>query len=130
MGENAVNESLEIPIESEGVNTSTGNEAFQLAIQELGEALFLNYEDKTSNLTSQNIRGMIKIEALNEFMFSQYGFRYTELDIIVQKKKALVVSQKGFGIDKLIDALKAIQASFTQTEMPISTMQKMISGRR
>jgi hypothetical protein len=130
MGDNAINESVTIPIKDES-NYQSGNEneAFQKAIRELGEALFLNYEDKTSNLTSKNIQGMIKIEALNDFMFAQYGFRYTELDMIVKYKKTLVVSQKAFGITQFIEALKAIQASFTQTEIPATMMQKL-SGRR
>lgn len=125
MGDNAVNESIELPIEKDTGEMQTGNEAFSKAIQELGEALFLNYEDKTSNLASRNILGMIKIETLNDFMERRYGFRYTELDVIVQQKKSLVVSHKGYGILQLIESLKAIKADFTQTEIPISWMQKL-----
>lgn len=126
MSNNAINESLEIPIEQDLEETHGGNEGFQLAIQELGEAVFLNYEEKTSNLTSKNISGMIKIEVLNDFMERRYGFRYTELDVLVLKKRSLVVSQKGYGLTQFIESLKAIQASFVQQEIPQSTLQKLI----
>jgi hypothetical protein len=126
MSNNAVNEAIEIPIEQDIIDESSGNEGFRQAIQELGEAVFLNYEEKTSNLTSKNISGMIKIEVLNDFMERRYGFRYTELDVLVLKKRSLVVSQKGYGLTQFIEALKAIQASFVQQEIPMGTMQRLI----
>lgn len=126
MGDNAVNESIEIPIETDTRDVSSENNAFQKAIQELGEAIFLNYEDKTSNLTTKNRLGMIKIETLNDFMERRYGFRYTELDVIVKQQKNIVISVKGFGIMKFIEALNAIKADFTQQEIPISYMQKLM----
>jgi hypothetical protein len=126
MSNNAVNEAIEIPIEQDIIDESSGNEGFRQAIQELGEAVFLNYEEKTSNLTSKNISGMIKIEVLNDFMERRYGFRYTELDVLVLKKRSLVVSQKGYGLTQFIEALKAIQASFVQQEIPTGTMQRLI----
>jgi len=129
MGDNAVNESIEIPIETDTREISSENNTFQKAIQELGEALFLNYDDKTSNLVAKNILGMIKIETLNDFMERRYGFRYTELDVLVKYKKALVVSHKGYGVTQFIEALKAIKVDFTQQEIPISYMQKLM-GRR
>jgi hypothetical protein len=123
---NAVEESIEIPI-TEDVTTGTSEQnSFPMAIRELGEALFQNYEDKTSVLTEDNIQGMLKIEVLNDFMLAKYGFRYSVLDTLVREKKNLSLSKNGFGIEKLIEIVKSIQASFEQTQLPPTTLQKLM----
>jgi hypothetical protein len=128
MGQNAVNESVEIPLDDEP-RGGGGNEqnSFPMAIRELGEGLFLNYPDKTSILTEDNINGMIKISVLNEFMQAKYGYRYVVLDTLVTEKKTLSLSKGGVGIEKFIEILKSIQASFEQTQLPVnSTLQKLM----
>jgi hypothetical protein len=122
---NAVNESIELPIPEEE-ETAKHGDTFPLAIRELGESLFLNYPNKTSNLSDENILGMIRIEALNDFMQSKYGFRYSVLDIVVQYKKELVISKNGFGISAFNDLVKSIQASFQQTEIPQTIGQRLM----
>lgn len=123
---NAVNESIEIPMSDDTKEESKGNDTFPMAIRELGESLFLNYPNKTSNLSDENILGMIRIEALNDFMQAKYGFRYSVLDIVVQYKKELVISKNGFGITAFNDLVKSIQASFQQTEIPQSIGQRIM----
>jgi hypothetical protein len=116
MGDNAVNEDIEEVINTESEEIVNKSESLSLVIQELGEATFLRYPDKTSNLTSTNIKGMLKISALNDLVERRYGFRYTELDTIVTNKKALVLSQNGYGLTKFIEVLNAIKAEFAQIE--------------
>jgi hypothetical protein len=125
MGSNAVNESIDIPLE-ESNEESKGNDTFPMAIRELGEALFSSYPDKTSVLSDENILGMIRIETLNEFMLRKYGFRYTSLDAVVEYKKRLVVSKNGYGILQFIELVKSIQASFQQTELPQTLAQRIM----
>ena len=125
MGSNAVNESIDIPLE-EGDEESKGNDTFPMAIRELGEALFSSYPDKTSVLSDENILGIIRIETLNEFMLRKYGFRYTSLDAVVEYKKRLVVSKNGYGILQFIELVKSIQASFQQTELPQTLAQRIM----
>jgi hypothetical protein len=128
MGDNAVNQSVEIPIE-ETTEEAKGNDTFPMAIRELGEALFSSYPDKTSVLSDENILGIIRIETLNEFMLRKYGFRYTSLDAVVEYKKRLVVSKNGYGILQFIELVKSIQASFQQTEIPQTIAQRLLNRR-
>jgi len=129
MGENAVNESISFPVDAEESETGNSNDAFPMAIRELGEALFLNYDEKDSNLTDENILGIIRCKVVNDYLQRRYGYRCSSLDEIVARKKALVISRNGYGITNLIEAFKAIQASFQQTEIPLGLGQKLL-GRR
>lgn len=129
MGENAVNESVTIPIEEDNETEAKGNDTFPMAIRELGEAIFQNYNEKTSNLSEENILGIIRCNALNDFMSERYGIRFTVLDELVTNKMALVISRNGYGIEKFIELTKAIQASFTQTEIPANIAQRLLQRR-
>jgi hypothetical protein len=128
MSDNAVNKSINLPLaeEEESVQENT----FPLAIKELGEALFEDYEDKTSNLSEENILGTIRCDAINEYMEITYGYRYASLDVIVQKKMARNLSNNGFGIDRLIEIVKSVQASFQAVEQPSMGQQLMGRGGR
>jgi hypothetical protein len=129
MGENAVNESVTIPIDEEAAQEEKGNDTFPMAIRELGEAIFQNYDEKTSNLSDENILGIIRCNALNDFMSERYGVRFTVLDELVTNKMALVISHNGYGIEKFIELTKSIQASFTQTEIPATIAQRLMNRR-
>ena len=129
MSENAVNKSITMDIEDKNESPVTEQNTFPLAIQELGEGLFENYFDKTSNLTEENILGIIRCRALNDFMLEKYGVRYSVLDKIVEDKMSLNISRNGFGIEKFIEIVKSIQATFEQTQLPTTLSQKMF-GRR
>jgi hypothetical protein len=126
MSDNAVNKSINLPLaeDEETVQENT----FPLAIKELGEALFEDYEDKTSNLSEENILGTIRCDAINEYMEITYGYRYASLDVIVQKKMARNLSNNGFGIERLIEIVKSVQASFQAVEQP--SMGQQMLGRR
>jgi len=125
MSDSSVNKSLTIPIEEEKEDLKEQN-TFPLAIRELGEGLFENYEDKTSSLSEENIIGIIRCRAINDFMHEQYGFRYSVLDKICEDKMRLNLSNKGFGIEKFIEIVKSIQATFEQTQLPATLGQKLM----
>lgn len=130
MSDNAVNKTITMPMEEEEEAGEVVN-TFPLAIKELGEALFENYEDKTSNLSEENVLGMIRCGTLNEFMEINYGFRYASLDVVVREKLARNMSVKGFGIEKLIEIVQSIQATFQQLDAGQATFgQKMMGQQR
>lgn len=128
MSDNAVNKTITMPMEEEEEGEVMNT--FPLAIKELGEALFENYEDKTSNLSEENVLGMIRCDTLNEFMEVNYGFRYTSLDVVVRGKLARNLSIKGFGIEKLIEIVQSIQASFQQLEGGQTTLGQKLMGQQ
>jgi hypothetical protein len=129
MSENAVNKSITMDMGDNTREIPPEQNTFPLAIQELGEGLFENYLDKTSNITEENILGIIRCRALNDFMLEKYGVRYSVLDKICEDKMNLNISRNGFGIEKFIEIVKSIQATFEQTQLPSTLSQKMF-GRR
>jgi hypothetical protein len=124
---NSVNDSIEIEDE-EVLNQTEQENSFKLALKEMGYILFEKYPDKTSNLSHENINGIVRIRVLNEYMETNFGYRYKTLDALVDAKLSTVVSHKGFGIDKLIEFMKSIQASFEQTQLP-EGLKSMLSRR-
>jgi hypothetical protein len=130
MTDNAVNKSItfEIPEDKEEQIQEQNN--FPLAIQELGEGIFEKYPDKTSDLTDENIRGIIRCRALNDFMQEKYGVRYTVLDKIVEDKMNLNMSKSGKGIDKFIEVVKSVQASFQDLTVPMGMIGRMGGNQR
>ena len=107
---NAITASLEVP--NTGNNSDVNN--FPAAIQEIGEAIFERYPQKTGILSSENILGMIRCRALNEYMQETTGVRYELLDLIVEETESRRLSVNGKGIDLFIKAIHGIQASFEQ----------------
>ena len=128
--DNAVNKSITFQMDDDNKEDKEINEnSFPLAIQELGEGLFEKYTDKTSLLSDENIVGIIRCDTLNEYMQVKYGFRYPVLDLIVAEKKSLSLSRNGYGVERFIEIVKSIQATFEQMQVPISTMDRL-RGRR
>jgi hypothetical protein len=91
---------------------------FKDSINEMGKLLFERYPKKTSNLSQDNINGIMMVEVLNEYVNTNFGYRISALDVLAEQKLILVVSEKGLGINSLIEFLKSIQASFEQTQIP------------
>jgi hypothetical protein len=120
MSDNAVNESITEPIEDDrNDGTQQQESSFPLAIQELGEGLFLKYPEKTTFLSDENISGIIKANALNEFMQAKYRYRYVSIDAVIEKKLTLSMSRNGYGVEKFIEIVKSVQASFEQMQLPL-----------
>lgn len=118
MSDNSVNESIIIPDDDDDEKLGENTNSFQFAVKELGNILFNKYPEKTSNLTSENINGMVRIEVLNEYMSANFGYRYQTLDKLVKQKQLRVIATDGFGVEKIIEFVKSIQASFEQTQIP------------
>lgn len=129
MTDNAVNKSITMDIEEKDKELPFESNTFPLAIQELGQGLFENYSDKTSDLTDENIKGIIRCRALNDFMQEKYGVRFSVLDKIVEDKMNLNISRNGKGIKDFIEIVKSIQATFEQTQLP-STLGQRLFGRK
>jgi DNA polymerase/3'-5' exonuclease PolX len=117
MGESTINKGITIASEPKGVSDRT-NTSFPDAVKELGESLHKRYPLRTSNLTSKNRKGLIKIDVLNEYTLKQFGYEFTTLKKLSAMQNERVVSVNGFGVTKLIEIVKGIQASFEQTEIP------------
>lgn len=108
-------------------NKDTKGKGFPEAVKHIGDALFKDYEDKTAYLTSDNIRGTIGCDILNDFMQKSYGIRFNSLDLIVKLVKSRRQSRDGYGKDKFIEALQKLQASFDLIE---GDAQNRLSQRR
>lgn len=130
MSENAVNKSITMDMGEEVKDEVIEQNNFPLAIQELGEGLFEKYPDKTSNITDENIIGIVRCRALNDFMLEKYGIRYSVLDKIVEDKMSLNLSKSGFGIDKFIEIVKSVQASFQDLSVPPGMLGRFGGQRR
>lgn len=91
-------------------------QAFPEAVKGIGDALFKNYEDKTSYLSAENILGTIRCDVLNEYMESSYGIRFPVLDLIVSEVKSRRQSHNGYGKEKFIEALSKLSAVFETLE--------------
>jgi len=116
MGNSAIQDIL--VEDEEDKEEGKNNNSFPESINALGSSLFKKYPDKTSNLSQENINGIIRAQVLNNYMEQNFGYRYGAIDQLVKDKKALVVSHNGLGITSLIELLKSIQASFEQTQIP------------
>jgi hypothetical protein len=118
--ENAVAEAITASLEKEhGNNESSDVNNFPAAIQEIGEALFERYPEKTTILSSENVLGIIRCKALNEYIQETTGVRYTVLDIIAEETVSRRLSINGKGLQLFIDAIHGINASFQQVAAPL-----------
>ena len=118
MGDNSVNKSILIEDEEEESSTGDNKNTFPEAVKEMGEILFNKYPKKTSNLSYENINGIIRAEVLNEYMDVNFGYRYKCIDALIVQKQTMMISYDGFGVEKIIEFVKGIQASFEQTQIP------------
>lgn len=116
MGNSAVNDILMDDEEED--NKSSSPNTFQDAVKELGNILFKKYPEKTSNLSQDNVNGIIMAEVMNEYMSVNFGYTYKTLEKLCRDKEVRVVSVNGFGVEKIIEFVKSIQASFEQTQLP------------
>jgi hypothetical protein len=124
MSDNSVNESITIDEDEDNIKSDNVN-TFQDAIKGMGEIVFDKYPKKTSNLSQENINGIIMGEVLNEYMDVNFGYRYKAIDKLIEQKQIMVVSDKGWGMEMFKEMLKSIQASFEQTQLPVR-MQDML----
>ena len=107
-------------------NNSKEVNSLNETIKELGRSAFDRHIDKTSNLTNENIIGIIQAQSLNEYMEVNFGYRYSILDKLCSDKKILVVSRKGMGLEAFKELVKSIQATFEQSQLP-QRLQNMMN---
>lgn len=128
MSDNSVNKSINIPLEED--NDIKNVNSFSDAIDSLGKISLETYEDKTSNLTSDNIIGQLRCELLNDWKLSTYGYEHESLKLICKRMPIKSMSRNGYGITKLIEIVKGIQASFEQNDGLRALRDGALSGRR
>jgi len=128
MSDNAVNKSINIPLEEDSDIKNVNS--FSDAIDSLGKISLETYEDKTSNLTSDNIIGQLRCEVLNDWKLSTYGYEHESLKLICKRMPIKSMSRNGYGISKLIEIVKGIQASFEQNDGLRALRESALSGRR
>lgn len=96
---------------NEGIQEPDVNN-FPAAIQEIGEALFERYPEKTGILSGENVLGIIRCKALNDYIQETTGIRYIILDTIISETESRRLSITGKGINLFIEAIHGVQASF------------------
>ena len=122
---NSVVESVELSMDDDEETKKDVN-TFQDAIRELGSQLHGKiHKKRLGKITQENKLGLIRARALNEYMDANFGYRYHILDSLCDDVMEYGVSVEGFGIEKLIEIVKSIQASFEQTQLP-SRMRDML----
>ena len=117
-------ESLTEPDDTEEPKSEVNT--LQDSLKELGNQLFIKNSEKTSNLSHDNINGLIRADALNDYMETNFGYRYAALDTLMVMKPARSLSYNGFGVEKLIEIVKSIQASFEQTQLPATLRDRLM----
>jgi hypothetical protein len=112
--ENAVAAAITASLDDRHDEASEAANNFPAAVHEIGEAIFERYPEKTGILSGENILGMIRCKALNDYMQETTGVRYSVLDLIVEQTESRRLSANGKGLNLFIEALHGIQASFEQ----------------
>lgn len=130
MGDNAVNKSINIPLEPVGSSEEKKVNSFADAVEALGKVALQDYEDKTSNLSSDNIIGHIRMELINDWKHSMYGYRHSSLDLICNRVPVKTMSRGGYGITKLIEIIKGVNATFEQNDAIRALRDNMLQARR
>jgi hypothetical protein len=129
MTDNAVNKSINIPLELEEGDTKQVN-SFSDAIESLARVSMDTYEDKTSNLTSDNITGQLRCEIINNWKEATYGYRHSSLDLICLRMPVKSMSRGGYGLTALTAIVKGIQASFEQNDGLRALRENALGQRR
>jgi len=129
MSDNAVNKSINIPLELEEADTKQVN-SFSDAIESLARVSMDTYEDKTSNLTSDNITGQLRCEIINNWKEATYGYRHSSLDLICLRMPVKSMSRGGYGLTALTAIVKGIQASFEQNDGLRALRENALGQRR
>jgi hypothetical protein len=129
MTDNAVNKSINIPLELEEADTKQVN-SFSDAIESLARVSMDTYEDKTSNLTSDNITGQLRCEIINNWKEATYGYRHSSLDLICLRMPVKSMSRGGYGLTALTAIVKGIQASFEQNDGLRALRENALGQRR
>jgi len=101
-------DSLEAQLEdAEASGTSSEIEGFNISevIAELNKALNESSFYAKSNISERNLRGILRANAFQGYLFSRYGFRITVLDSLIDSKLQQVLSVNGKGRKEIADII-------------------------
>lgn len=101
----------------------------QDTIKEMGEIIYKKYPNASSNLTTENVNGMTRIDVLNEYNDVNFGYTFKSLTVLTKSKGERALAVKGFGIDKITKMVEAIHASFSQEQIPDSFWARLKGAR-
>jgi hypothetical protein len=106
-----------ITIEEDEEEVKNEQNTLQDALKAIGNQLFNLHPRKKSNLSRDNTTGLIQCEVLNDYMERNFNYRYDVLDTLIKCGGEYPLSIHGFGLDKNIEAIKSIQASYEQSTL-------------
>jgi len=101
-------ESLEAQLEDAEASGSVSNlEGFNISelISELNNALNESSFYAKSNITERNLRGILRANAFQGYLYSRYGFRISALDKLIDNKLQQVLSVNGKGRKEIADII-------------------------
>jgi len=102
-------ESLEAHLEDAEIGGTPGGdiEGFKVAelIRELNQALNESSFFAKSRITRRNVRGILRGNALQDYLMDKYGFRIRVLDTLIANKLQLVLSIDGKGRKEIEDVI-------------------------
>jgi len=75
-------------------------------ISELDKALNSTFFYAKSNITKRNLRGIMKAESFQKYLFNRFGFRIDTLDTLVTTKIENVLSVDGKGRKDITDIIQ------------------------
>lgn len=101
-------DSLEAMLEDSDIGGAPQNiEGFNISdvVRELNKALNETSFYAKSNITNRNLRGILKANAFQEYIFGKYGFRIAVLDALIMGKLQNVLSIDGKGRKEIADMI-------------------------
>jgi hypothetical protein len=112
-------ESLDVAYEHQ-TPTSDPNDNSKVGVLMYALNSIISQQDlkKKSNLTPENVKGLQKLFALNDYLEQNYGFRIIELDKFAIDKLNTIMSLDSKGFDALIEAIKSLAISLEHNENP------------
>ena len=92
--------------EQSGRPSSIENFNVKELITELDNVLNSSTFYAKSNITNRNLRGILKGNAFQSYLFTRYGFRLITLDVLIEEKIKNVLSVDGIGRRQIIEMIQ------------------------
>ena len=78
--------------------------------------------DQKSNISAENIEGLITIDVLNAHMYKSFlGYEFPSLVALKQSKLTLAVSKDGYRSEQIVKILTSVQTNIIASDLPLSS---------
>lgn len=115
--------------EESGSSTKTDTMGVSEIIPELDNALNLyNFYGKSA-ITKRNLRGILKAESFQNYLFHRYGFRIRSLDALINTKLKNVLSVDGLGRRQVIEMIQKGTVK-VEAKSGIDVLDRLMGGPR